>query len=226
MVFIIGHRGACGYEPENTLRSFRKALELKVDMVELDVHKCKSGELVVIHDDRLERTTNGNGYVGQKILKELKSLDAGKGETIPTLQEVFDFVDRKAKIAIEIKDGKAVKPLAKLIKEYTKRGWNYNDFIAISFNHYWLKELKRIQPKIRVGALLMGIPIEYSGFAKKINADAVLLASHWVNREYVEDAHRRNLKVIVWTVNEEDEIARMKKLGVDGIASNYPDKVK
>ena len=95
-MIIIGHRGAMGYEPENTLRSFQKALDLGVDMIEFDVHLCKSGELVVFHDEKVNRTTNGQGYIAQKSLEKLKELDAGQGEKIPTLEEVLDLVKGKA----------------------------------------------------------------------------------------------------------------------------------
>src|SRR6056297_2287931 len=103
MVLKIGHRGAMGYEPENTLRSFKKAIELNVDMVELDVYVCSSGELVVIHDDKVDKTTNGKGYVSEKSFDELRKLDAGMGEKIPTLQEVLDLIDKRAKVNIELK---------------------------------------------------------------------------------------------------------------------------
>ena len=98
MVTKIGHRGAMGYAPENTLKSFKKALELNVDAIELDVYICKSGELVVIHDDKVNRTTNGKGYVAEKTFKELRALDAGEKEKIPELKEVFDLVNKKVNI--------------------------------------------------------------------------------------------------------------------------------
>ncbi|MEM3426627.1 MAG: glycerophosphodiester phosphodiesterase family protein, partial [Thermoproteota archaeon] len=100
-VLKIGHRGARFYEPENTLRSFRKALELGVDAVELDVRRTRDGELVVIHDAEVDRTTNGKGLVRELTLEEIRRLDAGKGEKIPTLEEALDFLDGRVKILIE-----------------------------------------------------------------------------------------------------------------------------
>ncbi len=114
----IGHRGAMGYAPENTLGSFAKALELGVDGIELDVHVCKSGEVVVIHDERVDRTTNGKGQVKEMTLKELKELDAGKGERIPTLEEVLDFVDRRAFIDIELKAEGIGNSVADIVRKY------------------------------------------------------------------------------------------------------------
>ena len=107
----ISHRGACGYEPENTLASFKKAIEINADMIELDVHVCKTGEVVVIHDEKVNRTTNGKGYVSQKNLESLKKLDAGKGKKIPTLIEVLDLVNKRVKVNIELKGKKTAERL-------------------------------------------------------------------------------------------------------------------
>tara|TARA_Y100000034_G_C6847047_1_gene383826 strand:+ start:359 stop:1036 length:678 start_codon:yes stop_codon:yes gene_type:complete len=222
----IGHRGAMGYEPENTLASFRKAVELKVDIAELDVYKCKTGELVVIHDDRVDRTTDGKGYVIEKTFEELRSLDAGKGEKIPTLREVLDLIDRKVRINIELKGTKTAKPVHELIKEYIKgKGWKEDDFLVSSFDHYELRDFIKLGSNIRIGALITGIPIGYSNFAKKVNAYSVNLSVEFVNQKFVDDAHKNGFKVMVWTVNDKEDIERVEQLGVDGIFSNFPDRI-
>ena len=222
----IGHRGAMGYAPENTLKSFKKALELNVDAVELDIYVCKSGELVVIHDDKVNRTTNGKGYVVEKTFEELSTLDAGEGEKIPKLSEVLDLIDRKVKVNIELKGVKTAKPVHELIEKYVKnKGWEYDDFLISSFNHYELKKFRKLNPKIKIGALISGIPIGFSKFAKMLNIDSVNLCFEFINQEFVDDAHNRNLKVYVWTVNDSDDIERMKTFGVDGIFSNFPDRL-
>ena len=126
----IGHRGAKGLEPENTLRSIRKALDLGVDGVEIDVYSV-AGQLVVIHDETLERTTNGRGLVEEQSFDYLRSLDAGKGEKIPVLREVFDEVNRRAFINIELKGRHTAEPVMELIGEYTDgRGWVMGDFLV------------------------------------------------------------------------------------------------
>ncbi|MEO0143058.1 MAG: glycerophosphodiester phosphodiesterase family protein [candidate division WOR-3 bacterium] len=107
MIEIIGHRGARGIEPENTIRSFKKAIELKVDYIECDVHLTKDGHIVLIHDHTLDRTTNGTGYVNDYSFDAIRKLDAGKGEKIPTLQELIDLIKGKVKAHIELKDEKA-----------------------------------------------------------------------------------------------------------------------
>lgn len=226
MFLKIGHRGAMGYAPENTLKSFKKGLELNVDAVELDVYVCKSGELVVIHDDKVDRTTNGHGYVIEKTLAELRSLDAGQWEKIPLLTEVFDLVNRQAKINIELKGTGTAAPVAKLIEEYVaNKNWKYEDFVVSSFNHYELLVFNKLIPQIAIGALITGIPIGYAEFAEKVNATSVNLNIEFINQEFVDDAHQRGLKVFVFTGNDQDDIKRMKQLGVDGMFSNFPDRL-
>ncbi len=141
MFLIIGHRGASGYEPENTLLSFKKAISLNADMIEMDIFKCKTGELVIIHDNTVDRTTNGKGYIRDLTFQELRILDAGKGEKIPTLTEVLDLVNNKIKINLELKGEETAGPVCELIRKYVEeKGWNYNDFYISSFNHRLLQE--------------------------------------------------------------------------------------
>ena len=222
----IGHRGAMGYAPENTLKSFQKALELNIDAIELDVYVCKSGELVVIHDDKVDRTTNGKGYVVEKTLDELRILNAGEGEKIPLLSEVLDLVNKKVQINIELKGIGTAKPVYELIEDYVKnKSWTYEHFIISSFNHYELKTFKELNSNIKIGALIAGIPIGFAEFAEKLNAHSVNLCIEFINQEFVDDAHKRGLKVYVWTVNDFDDINRIKSFNVDGILSNFPDRL-
>jgi len=226
MITKIGHQGAMGHAPENTLLSFKKALELKVDMVELDVYVCQTGELVVIHDDKVNRTTNGRGYVIKKTFDELRSLDAGKGEKIPTLKEVFDIVDKQIKINIELKGMDTAKPVYELIEDYVKnKDWQYDNFFISSFNYYELKKFNELNPNVKIDALITGIPIGFAKFAKKINAYSINLSVKFINQEFVDDAHSKGLKIYVWTVNDLDGIERMKSLCVDGFFSNFPDRL-
>lgn len=222
----IGHRGAAGYEPENTLLSFQKAIDLGVDIIELDVYVCKTGELVVIHDDRLERTTNGQGYILEKTLEELKLLDAGKGQKIPTLAEVLNLIDKKVQINIELKGKGTAEPVAELVKNFIlSNNWQEETFLVSSFDHHELRKFKKILPNIKIGALITGIPLDYAKFGQELNAWSVNLCAEFVNKEFVDDAHKRGLKVYVWTVNNLEDIERMKFLNVDGIYSNFPDRI-
>lgn len=225
MFLKIGHRGACGYEPENTLRSFEKALELGVDMIELDVHLCASGEIVVIHDNRVDRTTNGSGYVSAMSLDELGKLDAGKGERIPLLGEVFDLVKGRAQVNVELKGSGTARPVFELIEEQVKGGESCDDFLVSSFNHYELLEFLRYDTAIRIGALTEGIPLGYAEFAERLHASSVNISLEFICREFVDDAHQRGMKVFVYTVNDPEDIDLVKSLGADGAFSNFPDRL-
>ncbi|HSY16684.1 MAG TPA: glycerophosphodiester phosphodiesterase family protein [Candidatus Acidoferrales bacterium] len=224
-LFCFGHRGAGGHEPENTVRSVRRALELGAEGVEVDVHFV-DGQLVVIHDDTLDRTTNGHGRVAIKSFEYLRSLDAGLGERIPTLAEIFDAVDRRAVINVELKGPHTAAPVAALIGDYVdRRGWSIDDFLVSSFDHARLGEIKRLRPEIRTGALIEKVPRGLAQFAEVLGAWSVHASKRCVTPELVADAHHRGLKVFVYTVNEPEEIARMRALGVDGVFSDFPDRV-
>ncbi len=226
MLTKIGHRGVRGYASENTLASFKKSLEFDIDMVELDVLVCATGELLLMHDYRIDRTTDGVGYLQEKTFQELRALDAGNGEKIPTLQEVFDLLDRKVKVNIEMKGERAARPVANAIKTYIKQcGWREDDFLVSSFNHYELREFSALCPNIKVGAIIAGIPIGYAECAQKVNAYSIHLSKEFINKALVDNAHQRGIKVFVYTVNEPQDIEKVKVLGVDGIFSDYPDRL-
>ncbi len=221
--FCIGHRGAAGHEPENTLRSIRRALELGADGVEIDV-RYVDGELIVFHDARLERTTNGRGFVARKRFAELRALDAGKGEQIPTLREVFETVNRRAVINIELKGRRTAGPVEALIGEFVSRhGWEYGDFVVSSFHHVELRAIGNRQ--IRIGLLLTRPSRLYSVSARRVRAWSVHPALRYVTARFVEDAHRRGWRVLVYTVNEPAALERMRALGVDGVFTDFPERV-
>jgi len=222
----IGHRGAMGYAPENTLASFDKALELGVDGIELDVHLCKSGELVVIHDARVNRTTNGKGLVIDKTLEEIKILDAGNGQHIPTLSEVLDFVDRRAVIDIELKAEGIGKSVAEILRRYIQEyGWKNDLFMISSFDYHELKRCHDSIPEVPFGPIIAAKPLDYALFAQSMKADTIMPFYEFLNGEFVQDAHQRGLKVMTWTVNRPEDIKKMLNIGVDGIISNYPDRL-
>lgn len=223
--FCLGHRGAAGHEPENTLRSVRKALELGAHGIEVDVHFV-DGQLVVIHDDTLQRTTNGHGPLTRKTFADLRSLDAGRGERIPTLAEVFDTVNRRALINVELKGPRTAAPVVAMIDGYVRhRGWRYGDFLLSSFDHEQIREARHLQPLVQIAPLINKAPPDLAGFAERMYAWAVNVSKRCITRALVDDAHARGLKVFVYTVNEPHEIENMKSLGVDGVFSNFPERV-
>jgi glycerophosphoryl diester phosphodiesterase len=226
MVLRIGHRGAAGYEPENTLRSFQRAVQLGADMVELDVHLCASGELIVIHDDTVDRTTDGSGSVGGMTLGELRALDAGKGEKIPTLDEVFTALQGRAAVDVELKGLGTAEPVYELVDGLVRRRrWALSDVLVTSFDWGMLEELRSLSDRIRLGPLVYKEPFRALRFAPEIRAHSVNPFHEYVDAGYVREAHRLGLAVYPWTVNEAADIERVKGLGADGVISDYPDRV-
>jgi len=225
-IMIIGHRGACGYETENTLASFEKAIELGVDMIELDVWRCASGELVVFHDKFVDKLTDDSGYIIKKSLEEINQLRMQNNHSIPTLKEVFDCVNRRVKIDIELKNRQVTPLVVALIEEYVdQKGWSYDDFLVTSFDHCALHEFKALCPHVKIGTLLSSIPLTLGAFADEINTDVVILNGDCINQAIVTDIHARGKQVFVYTINNPQEIQKMKELGIDGIITNYPDRI-
>lgn len=219
------HRGASGHEPENTLAAVVKAVELGAHWIEVDVYAVKS-ELIAIHDDRLDRTTNGVGHVMEKTLDHLRSLDAGRGQQIPILREVFDSVDRRAGINVELKGPKTAGLTVSLIEEYVeKRRWSYEQFMVSSFSRRQLKEVRKLNPSIRLGILIDRPRRHYARFARLYSAYSLHIHVSLANARAVKRAHERGLKVFVYTVNSPEDIIKLESLGVDGIFTDFPELV-
>ena len=226
MVLKIGHRGAQGYEPENTILSFKKALMLNVDMIEFDVCLCKTGEVVLFHDKRVDMLTDDSGFVANKTLSELQSYDLGKGEKILTLQETLDFINRQTKLNIEIKGQGCAQAVYNILENYIKeKQWHWDDFLISSFNHYELLDFKQLTSEAKIGAIIAGIPIGYAECAAKVDAYSIHASKEFVNQALIDDAHKRNMKVFVYTPNAAEDIELMRSMGVDGIFSDYPDRI-
>jgi glycerophosphoryl diester phosphodiesterase len=224
-LICFAHRGASGHEPENTLSAVEKAMALGADWIEVDVYAVK-GELIVIHDERLERTTNGAGYITEKSLAHLRSLDAGKGQRIPTLREVLDSVDRRAGINIELKGPRTAELAVYLIEAYVReRQWNYEQFIVSSFNRRQLRKVRKFNPRIRIGILIDRPLRHYAIFARRYRAYSVHAQINIASARFIRRAHERGLKVFVYTVNSSEEIDRLHALDVDGIFTDFPELV-
>lgn len=221
-----GHRGASGYEPENTLIAFQKAIELKADGIELDVHLSSDGVLVVIHDETIDRTTNGKGTVNKMPLKKLKNFKIEKNEKIPTLIEVFDLVNKQCIINIELKGMGTAKPVLDLIEHYIKeKKWQNNDFLISSFDWNMLEEATSLNSKIRIGVLTEESIEEALAFAKKIKAYSIHPDYLLLTKENVALLQENGFEVFPWTVNSEEAISTIKSFKVNGIISNFPDKI-
>lgn len=220
----IGHRGAMGHAPENTLKSMAMAIDLGCPWIELDVYAVE-GELVVFHDDRLERTTNGSGRIADASLAYLRSLDAGDGERIPTLGEVFALCRDRAGINVELKGPGTAGLLATFLQQQYATGWAAESVLVSSFDHRALAEFRQADPHTPLGALYYGVPADNARAAQALGAFSLHPSLDFVDRALVEDAHRRGLKVFVYTVNSPEDIETMRALGVDGVFSNYPERI-
>jgi len=216
-MMIMGHRGAAALEPENTLLSIARAIEIGVDAVEIDVRLSKDKELVVIHDSSVDRTSNGTGPVGSYTLEEIKKLDAGKGERIPTLQEAIDLIGNRVRPVIELKEEGIEKRVVELIK---KNGFEDNVYV-ISFWHEVVKAAKEMDNRIKTGILLVGCPVD-ACIATRAYADALVMKYNFVNRKFVEIAHEEGLKVFIWNIDDQHLLRPYVDIGVDGIGSNDP----
>lgn len=214
----IGHRGARAYAPENTLTSFKKALEIGVDAVELDVRKTKDNQIVVIHDADVKRTTNGEGLVSELTLKEIKGFSAEGGEKIPTLEEALDFLGKKVKVFIELKEAGVEEQVLSIVH---KKGLEKN-VVIVSFLEDALKKVRALDKDIETGLIYAKHknPIKA---ALELKANYLLAFYRFTHTANVQKAHQNSLKVIVWTINKSEEVEEYAAKGVDGIASDKPD---
>ena len=225
-MLIIGHRGAAGLEPENTIASFKKAIELGVEMIEFDVQLCKSGEVVVIHDFTLERTTNGIGLVAETSFSDIINLDAGKGQKIPTLETVLNTINRKSVVNIELKGKSIAHPTAKIIQRFIEsENWKKEDFLISSFNHQELFAFNTLMPEIRIGVLYEDIPDNFNETASALNAYSINADFNSLNKNTVARIHSEGYKVFAYTVNTKEARLKMEEIGVDGIFTDFPDKL-
>ncbi|MFE9312754.1 glycerophosphodiester phosphodiesterase [Streptomyces sp. NPDC088353] len=213
----IGHRGVMGVEPENTLRSFVAAQQAGLDVIELDLHLSKDGALVVMHDDKVDRTTDGSGAIADKTLAELRSLDAGRGERIPVFEEVLDAV--RSPLQAEIKDVAAAHALAEVLHE--------RDLVSrvevSSFHDEAIAEIARLVPGVRTALVASRYDSEVVERATAAGAATVCLNIRRLTLEIVEHARRADLRIIGWVVNTLDHLRLVRALELDGATTDYPE---
>jgi glycerophosphoryl diester phosphodiesterase len=225
-----------GHCPENTLASFERGLALGADWLELDVHLSRDGALVVIHDETLDRTTNGHGPVNQHTLAELKKLDAGgwfdprfAGEHIPTLDEVLDWArTRKTVVDIEIKNAPVYYAgIEDAVVRSLERHGMTEQVIVISFDHRAVQRVKKLRPAIVTGVLYACRPADGGlGLARAVGAEALLPHHAYVTREDVRAAHEAGLAVAPWTSSDPEVLKQLIDAGVDAIGTNHPDVLR
>ncbi|MCF6435612.1 glycerophosphodiester phosphodiesterase family protein [Pseudoalteromonas sp. MMG022] len=221
-MLVFAHRGASGNYPENTLSAIRAALQADVDGIELDVQSC-ANDYAIVHDTWLDRTTNGIGKVNQTSLQEIQLLDAGNGEHIPCLQQVFDEIGQQTMINLELKHTFGLDQFVACIEHNVQQGViNREQLLVSSFDHHQLVWLKQNMPWVKIGALTASIPLNYAEFAQRLHAYSIHMDKNFINHQFVDDAKQRGLKVFAYTVDKQQDIEDMRALGVDGIFSNFP----
>ncbi|RZJ71579.1 glycerophosphodiester phosphodiesterase family protein [Flavobacterium sp.] len=222
---VIAHRGAKGYVSENTIAAFQKALEMGADGIELDVFLSSDNEIIVFHDEHLDRLTGVSGKIEDLTLDEIRKLKVDLQHQIPTLAEVFDFVDKRCLINVEIKAEAATFPVCDLIENYVSdKNWNYEHFLVSSFDWKALQEIRNRNPKIPLGVLTETDLDLAIGFAKSVKAETFHPYFHLVDEASIAKIKAENLKLYVWTVNEPEDIKRIENLNIDGIITDFPDR--
>ncbi|WP_108668968.1 glycerophosphodiester phosphodiesterase [Peribacillus acanthi] len=230
---IYAHRGSKGTHPENTMAAFREAVRLGVDGIELDVHLSKDGELVVIHDETVDRTTDGTGQVKDLTLSQLKKLDAGswfskefQSETIPTLKEILQLLQgTNILLNVEIKNDviQYVGIEEKVLKDLEEYAYKDKAIIS-SFNHYSVRKIKQLDPEIQTAILFVEILVEPWKYAASIGASALHVYIPIAYTEMSREAERNNYPVRVWTVNDEVEMKKLIEMNIDTIMTDFPQK--
>ncbi len=229
---VIGHRGIPYLAPENTIASFAKSLELGAEGIELDVHLSKDNEMVVCHDEKVNRTTNGKGFIKDLTLEELRRLDAGSwysdsfsGQRIPLLSEVLDLVvDTSVMVNIELKTGIVSYPgLVEKVVELIRRYKLVDRVIISSFNHYSLIETMKIEPKLSTAILYSAGLYEPWAYAAAMDVKGLHPAYHSVNESGVAGAKAQGVFVNPWTVDEPQKMEQLAAMGIDGIITNRTD---
>jgi len=220
-IFRVGHRGAAGHAPENTLAAIRKGIALGVDFVEFDIQRSRDGRLVLLHDERVNRTTDGAGRVSSLTWEELQLLDAGDGERIPSLEAALEAASGRVGVMIEAKTPGTGPAIYRAVQAAAFSG----PVVYASFLHEEILEIRRIDPLARTLALMGRVPPSDAAFAHEAKATLVGLAHDSATGELIDALHNAGLEVWLYTVNEPRHIIRTISIGADGVISNYPERV-
>ena len=227
---ITAHRGASAYAPENTLIAYQAAIDMGADRAELDVWLSKDGEVVLMHDEELMRTTGAEGMVWELTLKELKKLEAGawfseefKGEAIPTLKEVIHLVRGKMKLNIEVKTSQPEPRIARKVVDIVRSENFIDQCIVTSFDRTVIEEVKKIAPEITTGFLF---DEDYPEDVMKGNWNILSCSHEITTKAFIDETHRNGKRIHVWTINDEAQIRHFTRINVDGIITDRPDIVK
>ena len=216
----IAHRGASAYKPENTLASFQKAIDLNVDMVEFDIRLSKDKKIVVIHDQTVNRTTDGRGKVQNKDLEQLKLLNAGAGELIPTLQEALTLIGGRCLINIEIAERGIAKRLAEALQPFY---YMWDSIVISSFSFKELKIFYYYMPTLKVSYLSEELTVRSIKEISQLPIYSLNLNKGSLREDLMDWLHSMSFKVFAFTVNTEEDLKKMRNLSVDGVFTDCPD---
>jgi glycerophosphoryl diester phosphodiesterase len=231
--WVIAHRGASGHAPENTMAAFQRAVELGAGFIETDLHLTRDARFVAIHDAILERTTNGRGNVHDFTLHELHRLDAGHwydrkfmGERIPTLENILEF-SRKHDVVfyLEVKY-EAAWGMHHALVGALQKAQDAASIIVLSFDPGTLESIRKLDGSLMTGLLVEQALLDPVQMAVEVGARQLCPRYSMVTRELVESSHRADLHVATWTVNEADDMRAMISAGVDGIMTDFPDRLQ
>lgn len=219
---IFAHRGASGHYPENTLQAFAAALVSGCQGIELDVF-LHAGELVVIHDRQVDRTTNGSGYLEDLSPAALLQLDAGNGQSVPTLWQVLELCANRLEINIELKGHDTAAAVVALLAQAEQQlGLQLDTVLLSSFHHPLLQQIHTLNPVLRLAVLIAHYPLDGAEIATRLGAVALNCDRGFVDAALVMAAHQAGLQLYVYTVNQCRELLEMREMGVDGVFCNYP----
>ncbi len=226
-MLIIGHRGAMGYVTENTLPSIQKALDMEVDMIEIDVFRIRTGELVVFHDETVDKLTDGEGPIEEMSWDEVRALEVNGGYQIPSLPEVVRLIDGRVPLNIELKGAGTARPVNQWLNEYSPSpGWIADHIVISSFRWEELDLYRTLDPDMPIAVLTEGDPTLALIVARELSAVAINPYYKGLTAEQVAEIHSEGYKVYTYTVNDPKDIERMRDIGVDGIFTNFPDRAR
>ncbi len=225
-ILNIGHRGAMGHEPENTLASIKKAIDLGADGFEIDVFKCLSGEIVLFHDKYLDKLTDGEGLIEKKSLSDLKKLSVlGTENKIPTLEEVLNIINKQVFLNIELKGKNTAKASLELVEKFiNQKKISSQNILFSSFNWNELEKLRELNSNVKIALITENDPILAIETAKKLKAFAINPNYKDLSKKNIKIIHNNDFKIYTWTVNNKRDISKMKSLKVDGIITDFPDR--
>ena len=224
---IIGHRGAMGHAPENTVLSVQKALALDVDGIEIDVFRCQSGEIVVFHDKKLNELTDGKGKIEQKTWAQLQELQVMGSEPIPVLEEIIQLINGRVRLNIELKGKNTSKGVFNIMQTAVESGrWKMNQLYVSSFDWEELREFRKLTNRFGIAVLTDKNPLDAIPVAHELSAFAINPNHKKLTKDMIKQIQGEGFEVLTWTVNDTTRIEELTSWGVDGIITDFPNRAK